>query len=98
MMQTAELGHRYNPVAATEIHLCFTAGRGSLRQRKMCSVFVIVTDVIIHQALQMPFIQNDHMVEQIASAVANPTLSNTVLPRASEAGPLGLDAEEIGRA
>jgi hypothetical protein len=88
MMQTAELGHRYNPVAATEIHHCLTTGRGSLRQRKMCSVFVIVTDVISHQAFQMPLIENNHMVEQIAAAIANPTLGNTVLPRASEAGPL----------
>jgi hypothetical protein len=93
MMQTAELGHRYNPVAATEIHLRFTAGRRSLRQRKMRSVLVVVTDVLVHQAFQMPFIQNDRMVEQITAAVANPTLSDTVLPRASEAGPLGLDAE-----
>jgi hypothetical protein len=45
----------------------------------------------------MAFIQNDHMVEQIAAAVADPTLGDAVLPRTSEAGPLGLDAEALHR-
>jgi hypothetical protein len=37
----------------------------------MRSVIVIVTDVILHQAFEMPFIQDDHMVEQIPAAVAD---------------------------
>jgi hypothetical protein len=41
----------------------------------------------------MPFVENDHMVEQISAAVADPTLRNAVLPRASETSLLGLDAE-----
>jgi len=45
----------------------------------------------------MPFIENDHMVEQIAAAVANPSLGNTILPRASEAGLLRPDAEALHR-
>ena len=43
----------------------------------------------------MPFVENDHMVEQIPAAVADPALCNTVLPRASEVGPLWLDAEAL---
>jgi hypothetical protein len=43
----------------------------------------------------MPFIDNDHMVEQIPAAVANPTLGNTVLPPTAEAGPLRLYAEAL---
>jgi hypothetical protein len=53
----------------------------------MRTVLVVVTDVLVHPALQKPFIQNDHMVEQIQAAVADSTFGNTVLPRASEAGP-----------
>jgi hypothetical protein len=54
-----------------------------------------VPDVIIHEALQMALIEHDHMVEQVPAAVADPTLDNAVLPRTSEAGPLGLDAEAL---
>ena len=61
----------------------------------MRSVVVIVTDVLSHQAFQMPFIENDNMVEEIPAAVSDPTLSNTVLPRTAEVGSLGLNAEAL---
>jgi hypothetical protein len=48
----------------------------------MSHVLVIVTGVLVHQALQMLFIENDRMVEQIAAAVADPALGNTVLSQA----------------
>jgi hypothetical protein len=54
----------------------------------MRSIFVVVKNVLVQQALQMPFIQHDHMVEQITTAAADPTLANTVLPWTSETGPL----------
>jgi hypothetical protein len=41
----------------------------------------------------MSHIVGDHMIEQIAAAVANPKLCNAVLPRATEAGLLGLEAK-----
>jgi hypothetical protein len=98
MMQTAESWHRYNSVTHnTGVTHCFTIRWRSLRQRKMSSILVIIPDVLIHQAFQMPFVENDHMVEQIAAAVADPTLGDAVLPRASEAGLLGLDAEALHR-
>jgi len=45
----------------------------------------------------MPSVENDHMVEQIAAAVSDPTLGNTVLPGASEASSLGLNPEALDR-
>src|ERR1035438_684335 len=45
----------------------------------------------------MPFIENDYMVEQIPAAVAYPAFRDAVLPWASEAGLLGLDAEALDR-
>jgi hypothetical protein len=45
----------------------------------------------------MPRIEGDHVVEQIPATVANPTLGNAVLPRATEAGPLWPDAEAFQR-
>jgi hypothetical protein len=47
----------------------------------MSSVLVKVADVMFHKALQMKFIENDHVVEQIPAAATNPALGNAVLPR-----------------
>ena len=38
----------------------------------------------------MTHVDDDHVVEEISAAVANPTLCDAVLPRAPEAGSLGL--------
>jgi hypothetical protein len=43
----------------------------------------------------MPFIEHNDVIEQVTSTVANPTLCNAVLPRASEAGALWPDAETL---
>jgi hypothetical protein len=43
----------------------------------------------------MPLIQNNYMVKQIASAVADPALGHAVLPRTAEAGSLRLNAEAL---
>jgi hypothetical protein len=95
MMQTAEPWHGYNLVTCARIRFCFTTRWSLLLQTEVRAIFVVIADVIVHQALQMPFIENDHMVEQIAAAVANPALGDPILPGASEAGPLGLDAEGL---
>jgi hypothetical protein len=46
----------------------------------MRSVFVVVEKVGRHQPFEMPLIQNNHVVQQIASATSHPALRNTVLP------------------
>jgi len=97
MMQSAEPWHRNDSAAHFRVTQCFAASRRSLRQRKMSSVLVVIADVLIHEAFQMPFVENDHMVEQIAATVADPTLRNAVLPRTSEASSLGLDAKAFYR-
>src|ERR1035437_4223889 len=63
----------------------------------MRPVLVVVMDVLFHVAFQMPFIENDHMVENVAAAVSYPAFRNTVLPRTAETGSLGLDAEVLHR-
>src|ERR1035441_3981337 len=45
-------------------------------------------------AVHIP-LTNDHMIDQIAAAVTDPTLGNAVLPGASEARPLGPDTEAL---
>ena len=37
--------------------------------------------IMTYLAFQMPFIQHDHMVEQIVTAAADPALGDAVLPR-----------------
>ena len=80
MMQTAEPWHGYNSAACSRVAFCFTTGRRPFRKFKMCSVVMVVPDVLIHQPFQVPFIENDHVVEQIPAAVADPPLGDTFLP------------------
>lgn len=61
----------------------------------MCPILVVVANVLVHQTFQMPLVQDDHMIEQITAAVTDPALGDTVLPRTSEAGSFGLDAESL---
>ncbi len=61
----------------------------------MSPVIAVIADELVHQPLQVAFIENDHMVEQIATACANPTLGHTILPWTAEAGALGLDIETL---
>src|ERR1700751_3006427 len=67
-MQAAHPWYRYNLATDAGILPCFTSCRRTLIQRKMRPVLVIVGDVFVHQTLQMSFVEDDHMVEQIASA------------------------------
>ena len=61
----------------------------------MRAIVLVVMDVLVNQPFQMPFIQHDHMVEQIVTATADPALGDAVLPRTAEADPLGLDAKAL---
>jgi hypothetical protein len=47
---------------------------------------MVVEQVCRHQPFEMPFIQDDHVVKQVAPATSHPTLSYTVLPRAAKGG------------
>jgi hypothetical protein len=95
MMQTTESRRRCNSTIRIGDTLCTTAGWRSLRQCKMCTVVVVVVDVIIHESFQMPSIEDKHVVEQFPAAVGDPALGNAVLPRTPEAGSAGLDAEAL---
>jgi hypothetical protein len=67
MIQTTKSRHRNDPTAFARVLFCLTTGRRSLRQRKISSVIVVIPNVLVHQAFQMTLIQNNYMVEQIAS-------------------------------
>src|ERR1017187_4095145 len=63
----------------------------------MCSILVVVADVLFHKTFQVPFVEHDHMVEQIPATVADKAFCNPVLPRTMETGSLRLDAEDLHR-
>src|SRR5260370_24609970 len=94
-MQSAKSWHGYGPTPCIGIVRSVTTRRSSLLQREMRSIFMVVPDVFVHQPFQMLLIHHDHMVDQITTAVANQALGSAVLPRTSEAGPFGLDAEAL---
>ena len=48
----------------------------SLGEPEVRSVVVVIPDVLPHEAFQMAFVQNDHMIQQI-SAAASPQRSAT---------------------
>jgi hypothetical protein len=49
----------------------------------MGAVFAIVADVLVHQALEGPFISNDYVVEQISPAIAHEAFRHPILPWAT---------------
>jgi hypothetical protein len=69
MMQTAKPWHGYDLATRTGITRCNTTGRRSFCQCKMRAILVVVADVLVHQAFQMAFVENDHVIKQIAAAV-----------------------------
>ncbi len=95
MMQAAESWRRDDFGSDRSAFCPFSACRSLLFQPEMRSVIEIIADVLGHEAFQMTLIQDDHMVEQIATAVANEAFRNTVLPWTAEAGSLGFDAQAL---
>jgi len=93
MMESAEPWHRNDLAACLGRGRSLTTGGRLFCQPEMSAIIVVVADVFRHEALEMPLVENDDMVEQIATAVADEALRNAVLPRTAEADPLRLDAE-----
>jgi RsiW-degrading membrane proteinase PrsW (M82 family) len=84
MVQAAQSRQRY--YSARRAGVCFLrafSGR-LLRQAKMRSILVEVADVATHQSLEVLLVENNHMVEQIATAAADKAFGNAILPGALE--------------
>ena len=78
MMQTTKPWHGCHLVTDAVSFPCFSTRGRSLLQREMSAILEIVEDEFVHQAFQMPPIENDHMIEQIPAAGAYPAFRNTV--------------------
>jgi hypothetical protein len=67
MIQTTESGDGDCPAPWTFILCGKAANRGLFLQAKMRPVLVVVTDILTHEPFQVLFIQNDYMIEQVAT-------------------------------
>ena len=95
MMQAGEPGYRNNFSARIPSRRSDAPCRSLLIQAEMSPVLLVITDVFIHEAFQMPLIEYDYMVEQIAATVADESLCDAVLPGTAKAGLLRLNAETL---
>ena len=48
---------------------------------------MVIVDVVFQQSSQVPLVQNDHVVEQIATHTSDPTLGDAVLPGTAKSSP-----------
>src|ERR1019366_8153346 len=58
----------------------YPASRRLFIQPEVGSVVVIIGNVLREESLQMPLIQRDYVVEQVAAAASDPTLGDPILP------------------
>jgi hypothetical protein len=84
MVQAAESRKGLNLAFTLRPNFCRPTCRRVFSESKMCPVFVIVEQVGRHQPFEMPLIQDDHVVQQVAPATSHPALSSTVLPRTAK--------------
>jgi hypothetical protein len=93
MMQTAKTGQGDDIAIRAEILLRQPVPRRFFPQAKMRPVPVVIADVVVHEAFEMPFVENDYVIEQLAPTTANEPFRNAILPRTSETGPFRLEAD-----
>jgi hypothetical protein len=67
-----------------------SAARGFIMETKMRAVLVMVGDVFGKQPLQVPLIESNDMVAQLAGESSHPTLGDSILPGTFERGPHGV--------
>ncbi len=63
-----------------------SAARCFFMQPEMGAVVIIVRDILRQKPPEMSLVQGDDVVEQLATAAANPAFRNSVLPRALDGG------------
>jgi hypothetical protein len=67
---------------------------GFLVQPKISSVFVIVVHVVGEESFQVAFVQSDDVVEQVASATADPALDVQIVGGVGVSGAASADQDE----
>jgi len=68
-----------------------------ISQASVDSVFVVVIDVFAQQAMQVPLIQDDHVIQHLSTSAADPSLGDPILPWTSKGRPARLDSDILDR-
>ena len=84
MVQPTEPWQGLNLAFSSRADRYWPTCRRILLETQVRSILMVVAHVFCHESLQMPFVEDDHVFEQISSATPNPTLGDTVLPRTAK--------------
>ena len=95
MVQTAEPWHRNHPAIWARISNGLASSRCLFLQPEMRSVIMVVANVLVHETLEMPLVEDNHVIQQVSPTVADEAFCYSVLPRAAEAGPFWLDPKAL---
>jgi hypothetical protein len=57
------------------------------------SVFVVVVNVFAQQAMQVPLVHDNHVIQQLTASAADPSLGDSILPWTSIGRSLRLDPD-----
>src|SRR5215470_12418423 len=58
---------------------------------------MVIAQILTQESFQMPFMQYDHVIQQVPSATPNPTLGDSVLPRTAKGCSHGLASQARGK-
>src|SRR5664280_3860136 len=94
-MQTTESRQGDNLVDTPRRGRCHSTTGSVLPKSEMSPVLVVVTNVVLQQPSQVSLIQNNHVIQEIATYTAHPALGNSVLPGTAECGANRLAAHRL---
>ena len=90
MMQSAKSREGVNLAFHRRTYRCWPTCWGILRECEVRPIFMVVANILGHQPLEVPLLQDDHVVQQISSTTPDPALRDTVLPRTPKGSTDGL--------
>ena len=93
MMKATDLRNLTDPVRLVRLN-CPTVWR-VLVQGQVRAGFVIIAEIIFEQSAQMVVIENDHMIQALATNVSDHALHVAILPRAPWRNTNFLDAHSF---
>ena len=84
MMQSTQPRYRNHLATANTAGHCVTSRRSLLIQTEVSPVVMVVANILSHEALEMPLIEHNDVIEQVSAAVADeggwPTHTFPILP------------------
>ena len=82
MVNTTDSRLRLDSACFGQTCLDHPTARCALIERDVRSVFVIIRQILTTKPSEMVFVQRNDVIQQFAASTADPSFSNSVLPRA----------------